>query len=38
MATGLVLSGKMPLLPKKIKGLKNFQQMVRRIIPIGEPS
>jgi heterodisulfide reductase subunit C len=38
MATGLVLSGKMPLLPTRIKGLKNFQQMVRRIIPIGEPS
>ena len=37
-ATGLVLKGKMPLLPKKIKGLKKFQQMVRRIIPIGEPS
>jgi heterodisulfide reductase subunit C len=37
-ATGLVLNGKMPLLPKKIKGLKNFQRMVRRIIPIGEPS
>lgn len=36
-ATGLVLKGKMPLLPKKIKGLKNFQRMVRRIIPIGEP-
>jgi|SRR5271157_1498047 len=36
-ATGLVLSGKMPLLPKKIKGLKNFRRMVRRIIPIGEP-
>jgi heterodisulfide reductase subunit C len=37
-ATGLVLKGKIPLLPKKIKGLKNFQRMVRRIIPIGEPS
>jgi heterodisulfide reductase subunit C len=36
-ATGLVLKGKMPLLPKRIKGLKNFQNMVRRIIPIGEP-
>jgi len=35
-ATGLVLKGKMPLLPKKIKGLKNFQRMVRRIIPIGD--
>lgn len=38
MATGLVLSGKMPLLPKKIKGLKKFQNMVKRIIPIGESS
>ena len=38
MATGLVLSGKMPLLPKKIKGLKNFQKMVKRMIPIGEMS
>src|SRR5271157_112502 len=37
-ATGLMLKGRMPLLPKKIKGLKNFQRMVRRIIPIGEPS
>jgi heterodisulfide reductase subunit C len=37
-ATGLVLKGKLPLLPKKIKRLKNFQRMVRRIIPIGEPS
>jgi heterodisulfide reductase subunit C len=36
MATGLVLSGKMPLLPKKVKRLKNVQRMVRRIIPIGE--
>jgi heterodisulfide reductase subunit C len=35
-AAGLVLKGKIPLLPKKIKGLKNFQRMVRRIIPIGE--
>ena len=37
MATGLVLSGKLPLLPKSVKRLKNLQQMVRRIIPIGEP-
>lgn len=37
-ATGLVLKGKMPLLPKKIKRLKNFQRMVKRIIPIGEAS
>ncbi|MFH1186361.1 MAG: 4Fe-4S dicluster domain-containing protein [Chloroflexota bacterium] len=37
-ATGLVLKGRMPLLPKKIKGLKAFQNIVRRIIPIGDPS
>ena len=37
-ATGLVLRGKMPLLPKKIKRLKNFQRMVKRIVPIGEAS
>lgn len=37
-ATGLVLRGKLPLLPKKIKRLKNLQRMVRTIIPIGEPS
>jgi heterodisulfide reductase subunit C len=36
--TGLVLQGKMPLLPKKIKRLKNFQRMVKRIIPIGDDS
>jgi len=37
-ATGLVLKGRIPLLPKKIKRLKNFQRMVRRIIPIGGTS
>jgi len=37
-ATGLVLKGKIPLLPKKIKRLKNFQRMVKRIIPFGESS
>jgi heterodisulfide reductase subunit C len=36
--TGLVLSGKLPLLPKRIKRLKNFQKMVKRIIPFGESS
>jgi hypothetical protein len=35
-AAGLVFKGKIPLLPKKIKRLKNFQQMVKRIIPFGE--
>jgi heterodisulfide reductase subunit C len=38
MATNLVLKGRMPLLPTKIKGLKAFRNIVRRIIPIGEPS
>lgn len=37
-ATGLMLKGRLPLFPKKIKGLKNFQRMVRRIIPIGGSS
>lgn len=36
MASGLLLKGKMPLLPKKVKRIKNVQRMVRRIIPIGE--
>jgi hypothetical protein len=36
MATGLVLSGKLPLLPKSVKRLKNLQAVVKRIIPIGE--
>ena len=38
MATGLVLGGKIPLLPKKVKRLKNLQQMVRRILPLGGSS
>lgn len=37
-ASSLVLKGRMPLLPKKIKRLENFRQMVRRIIPIGGAS
>jgi heterodisulfide reductase subunit C len=38
MAASMVLKGRMPLLPTKIKGLKAFQNIVRRIIPFGEPS
>lgn len=34
-ATGLLLKGRLPLLPTKIKGLDSFQRMVKRIIPIG---
>ena len=37
-ATNLVLKGRMSLLPEKIKGLKAFQKIVRRIIPIGDAS
>jgi hypothetical protein len=37
-AATLLLKGRLPLLPKKIKRLDNFRQMVRRIIPIGGQS
>ncbi len=37
-ATALVLKGRLPLLPTKIKRLDNLRRMVRRIIPIGAPS
>jgi heterodisulfide reductase subunit C len=36
MATGLMLKGRMPLLPPRIKRLENFKRMVRKIIPAGE--
>jgi len=36
VASGLLLKGKMPLLPRKVKRLKKVQKMVRRVIPIGE--
>ncbi len=36
MATGLMLKGRMPLLPPRIKRLENFKRMVRKIIPVGE--
>lgn len=36
--SALVLKGRMPLLPKKIKRLDNFRRMVHRIIPIGGSS
>jgi hypothetical protein len=37
-ATGLLLKGRLPLLPTKIKGIDSFQRMVKRIIPIGGSS
>jgi len=38
MGSSLFLKGRLPLLPKKIKRLENFKNMVRRIIPIGGSS
>ena len=34
-ATNLMLKGRLPVLPPRIKRLENFKRMVRRIIPIG---
>jgi heterodisulfide reductase subunit C len=36
-ATSLMLKGRLPLLPARIKRLDNFKRMLRRIIPLGEP-
>jgi heterodisulfide reductase subunit C len=35
MATALLLKGRLPLLPTKIKGIDSFQRMVKRIVPLG---
>ncbi|NQU10731.1 hypothetical protein HQ590_08075 [bacterium] len=37
-ATSLMLKGRLPVLPPRIKRLDNFKRMIRRIIPLGEPS
>jgi len=37
-ATSLMLKGRVPLLPARIKRLENFKRMIRRILPMGEPS
>jgi hypothetical protein len=34
-ATNLMLKGRLPVLPPRIKRLENFRRMVRRIIPLG---
>jgi heterodisulfide reductase subunit C len=36
MATSLMLKGRLPLLPARIKRLENFQKVIRRIVPLGE--
>ena len=35
MATGLMLKGRLPVLPPKIKRLENFKRMISRVIPLG---
>jgi Fe-S oxidoreductase len=37
-ATNLMLKGRIPVLPPRIKRLDNFKRMIRRIIPIGGSS
>jgi hypothetical protein len=37
-ATGLMLKGRVPVLPSKIKRLENFRRMVNKIIPVGGSS
>jgi heterodisulfide reductase subunit C len=36
-ATTLMLKGRIPVLPPRIKRLENFKRMIRKIIPLGEP-
>ena len=35
-ATTLMLKGRLPILPPRIKRLDNFKKMANRIIPMGE--
>jgi heterodisulfide reductase subunit C len=37
-ATGLMLKGRMPLLPPRIKRLKQFKKIVGKVFPLGEAS
>jgi heterodisulfide reductase subunit C len=37
-ATNLMLKGRIPILPPRIKRLDNFKKMIRKIIPIGGSS
>jgi heterodisulfide reductase subunit C len=38
MATGLILKGRLPVLPPRIKRLENFKRMIGKVIPLGEQS
>lgn len=35
-ATALMIKGRLPLLPARIKRLDNFKRMIKRIIPLGD--
>ena len=37
-ATNLMLKGRMPVIPKRIKRLANFKRMIERVVPLGEAS
>jgi quinone-modifying oxidoreductase subunit QmoC len=37
-ATSLMLKGRVPVLPERIKRLDNFRRMISRVIPVGEAS
>lgn len=37
-ASKMMLKGKIPILPPRIKRLENFKNMIRKIIPLGESS
>jgi heterodisulfide reductase subunit C len=37
-ATNLMLKGRVPVIPARIKRLDNFKRMIRKVIPVGEAS
>lgn len=37
-ATGLMLKGRLPVIPARIKRLENFKRVISRVISVGEPS
>jgi quinone-modifying oxidoreductase subunit QmoC len=36
--TNLMLKGRLPVIPSKIKRLENFKRMIARVVPVGEQS
>jgi hypothetical protein len=37
-ATGLMLKGRLPLLPPRIRRLDQFKRMLERVLPMGRAS